>query len=555
MGLRGIGHSVKRGIVDPDFIGPKRPPGRPRKYPIPEQLPPLPARKHPWSVDGLTRADRVIAFCEDLTITSGEDAFKKMLLRPWQRDFINTIYRETKDGSRPVRTAILSMGRKNGKTQLAAALALCHLSGPEAENRGEVYSCANDRFQAGKIFNEMVALIKNHPWLDEQTNIIRFRKEIEDLSNGSIYSALSAEVKTKMGLSPSFVIYDELGSSSSRQLYDAMDSALGARKNPMLLVISTQAPDDFAPLSQLIDYGKKVRRGEIKDPAFHLTLYSTPDDEDPWSIKAWRKSNPALGDFRSLEDVKRLAQQAQRMPSQENSFRNLILNQRVAAETRFVELRVWKQCGEPPAIPPGERIFAGLDLGGTRDLTALVLVWIDRDGIAHVVPHCWIPGNIRDRTDEERVPYDVWVREKLITPAGVTTDPEVVARRIAEINGQNKIMGLAYDRWKILDLKRELDKIGCALPLVEHGQGYRDMSGAVEVVDRLIAQKRIRHGNHPILQMCAMNAVVTYDPAKNRKFDKAKSVGRIDALVAMAMALNVAINKHEKPVDIESLIA
>jgi phage terminase large subunit-like protein len=326
MGLRGIGAKTMKSRTS--LVGQA------------EGVVTLSERVHPWSDPTLTRAERVIAFIEDLTITSGEDAFKKLKLRGWQREFIRAVYRETNNGTRPVRTAILSMGRKNGKTQLAAALALCHLSGPEAENRGEVYSCANDRFQAGKIFNEMVALIANHPWLSEQTNIIRFRKDIEDLSNGSIYSALTAEAKTKMGLSPSFVIYDELGQTSSRQLYDAMDSALGARKDPLLLVISTQAADDFAPMSTLIDYGLKVNEGDVKDSAFHLTLYAAPEDADPWSMQAWKAANPALNDFRSLPDVKRLAKQAQRMPSQENAFRNLILNQRVAAETRFVEMRV-----------------------------------------------------------------------------------------------------------------------------------------------------------------------------------------------------------------------
>ncbi|HEY2245361.1 MAG TPA: terminase large subunit, partial [Xanthobacteraceae bacterium] len=177
-----------------------------------------------WSGPELkTRAARVIAFCEDLTVTQGAGAFTKLKLRPWQRRFIEAIYYEDKNGGRPVRTAIMSMGRKNGKTQLAAALALCHLSGPEAEPRGEIYSCANDRFQAGKIFNEMMALLAHHEGLARRTNVIRFRKEIEDLQNGSIYAALTAEAKTKMGLNPSFVVYDELGQASGRALYDAMD--------------------------------------------------------------------------------------------------------------------------------------------------------------------------------------------------------------------------------------------------------------------------------------------------------------------------------------------
>ena len=318
-----------------------------------------------WSSPGLDRVERVIAFCEDLTVTSGAEAFTKLRLRSWQRKFIKAIYAPDKKGLRQVRTALLSMGRKNGKTQLAAALALCHLSGPEAENRGEIYSCANDRFQAGKIFSEMVALISNHPWLSLRTNIIRFRKEIEDLVNGSVYAALTAEAKTKMGLNPSFVVYDELGQASSRALYDAMDSAMGARKEPLLLVISTQAANDFAPMSQLIDYGERINRKEIEDPAFHLTLYAAPADADPWKTAAWRAANPALNDFRSLEDVKRLAKQAQRMPAQENSFRNLILNQRVAAGARFLEPQNLetqrRQTGDPGRRPRLRRPRPRLD--------------------------------------------------------------------------------------------------------------------------------------------------------------------------------------------------
>jgi phage terminase large subunit-like protein len=511
-------------------------------------------RTLPWSKPFMKRWEKVVAFCEDLSITSGRDAHQRMKLRPWQRDFIKAVYAENKQGLRPVRTAILSLGRKNGKTQLAAALALCHLCGPEAEARGEIYSCANDRFQAGKIFNEMQALIANHPFLSARTNIIRFRKEIEDFETGSTYSALSKEAKTKMGLNPSFVVYDELGQTDGRDLYDAMDSALGARKEPLLLVISTQAADDFAPLSQLIDYGLKVNDGQIKDPAFHLTLYTTPETADPWSKQSWKAANPALDDFLSLEHVQRMAKQAQRMPARENAFRNLVLNQRVAAEARFLTALVWRGCGEEPNIPPGARVYAGLDLGATRDLSALVIVWGDPNGVYHVVPYCWIPGDLKERGDEDHAPYEQWSREKLIEPIGVATDPKVIANKIAEINGVNPIESLAFDRWRINDLKRELDEIGCSVVLEPHGQGYKDMSPAVDIVERLVVQKKLRHGLHPVLTMCSLNAVITRDPAGGRKFDKGKSAGKIDALVGMAMALSLALTRAQKPVDINALI-
>jgi phage terminase large subunit-like protein len=534
-----------------------------------------------WDDVTLTRSERVIKFIEDLTITSGGMAGQKLILRPWQRRFIETIY-GTSGGlkqkspnkhhwsnfkmddpekfpeykpARTIRTAILSMGRKNGKTQLAAALALCHLSGPESESRGEIYSCANDRFQAGKIFNEMYAMVRNHPWLDARCNVSRFKKEIEDMSNGSVYNALSSEATTKMGLNPSFVVYDELGQSKNRDLYDAMDSAMGARKEPLLLVISTQAATDHAPLSMLIDYGKKVLAGEVKDPAFHLTLYAAGEDDDPWDQKTWEKANPALDDFRSLTDVKRLANQAQRMPAQENAFRNLILNQRVAAEARFVEQSIWKANGQPPSIPQGVPIYCGLDLGHVNDLTALVMVWEDMEAVLHVVPHIWIPGDVKAKSDLERAPYELWVKQGYLTPGGDAMDPRLVARKIAEIHSFNRIISVSFDRWRIAEVRRALDDIGCNVELLPFGQGFKDMTPAVDVVERLLIQKRIRHGMHPVLTMCAGNAVVIRDPAGGRKFDKAKSTGKIDALVAMAMALSTACVVKPKVIDVEALIA
>jgi phage terminase large subunit-like protein len=448
----------------------------------------------------------------------------------------------------------LSVGRRNGKTQLAAALALAHLCGPEQEMRGEIYSAANDRQQAARIFAEMVALVQRHELLNARCNIAMHMKTITDLETGSVYVALSREAKTKLGLSPSMCVYDELGQADGRELYDALNTAQGSRENPLMLIISTQAAEDIAPLSQLIDYGLRVKAREITDPSFHLTLHTAPLDDDPWAKATWKKANPALADFRSLEDVERQADQAQRLPSMENSFRNLILNQRVAAEVRFMERAAWKACGKKPEIPDGAKVYCALDLGSTRDMSALVLVHKDYDQIFHVVPYFWLPGDINARTDADRVPYSTWVNQNYLMKAGDSTDPAMIARKIAELNGKYRIQGLAFDRWRIADLKREMNNISCPVQLIEHGQGYRDMSGAIDCLERLVVQQRIRHGNHPVMTWCAYNAVVTKDPAGNRKLDKAKSVGRIDGLVALAMAFSLALLKAEPEIDVEALI-
>src|SRR5215831_14648993 len=244
-----------------------------------------------WEAPGLSRAERVICFVESLPCTAGQWAFR---LRAWQRRELRRIYRADGHGKRPVRSVCWSMGRGNGKTGLAAVLALCHLVGPESQPRGEVYAAANDRFQSGRLFNEIAAVVERTSWLAARVSIRRHVKELEDIGGtGSLFAALSADVPTKHGLAPHFVIVDELGQSQSRELLDALETGLGKRKDPMLWVISTQAATDSMPMSELVDYGLRVRRGEIVDPSFHLVLYTAPPDADPWSRKTWKLANPA----------------------------------------------------------------------------------------------------------------------------------------------------------------------------------------------------------------------------------------------------------------------
>jgi phage terminase large subunit-like protein len=393
----------------------------------------------------------------------------------------------------------------------------------------------------------MAAMIERTPWLAKRVSIKRFTKELEDIGGtGSTYAALTRESGTKHGLSPSCVIYDELGQSEARDLLDALDTAMGKRAEPLMVVISTQAARDEAPMSQLIDYGLRIERGEIADPSFYLTLFSAPADADPWSPQTWKLANPAIGDFRSLEDVKRLGLQAQRMPAAEMSFRNLVLNQRCDASAQFISAAAWKACGEAVGRLSGRPCFAGLDLGATRDMTALVLVFQDDDGGFDVLPFCWLPGEtLQERIDEDRMPYRAWAKAgHLLTFDGRTTDPRAVALKIAELHGQYRIQKLAFDRWRIEDLARELSAIGCDVPLVPFGQGFKDMSPAVDLLEKLVIDCKLRHGGHPVLQMAASNARVERDAAGNRKASKRRSQGRIDPLIATIMALGVA-SRHE----------
>jgi phage terminase large subunit-like protein len=534
MGLRGPGaKAIKRpvGVISDDqrsFFAPV----------VVKQAPPA------WEAAGLNRAERVVAFLETLEVTAGRLAGQAFRVRDWQRDIIEAIYREDDEGKRPVRTAILTFGRKNGKTGLAAGLALCHLAGPEAERRGEVYSAANDKEQAGKTFAEMVAMVEVHPILAHRINVKRFGKELEDLETGSIFKALSADVAGKHGLSPSCVIYDELGQAANRELYDTLDTAMGARDNPLLMVISTQAATDIAPMSQLVDYGRRVNDGVIDDPSFFLAEYSAPIDADPWVEETWKLANPALGDFLSLGEVKRQAEQARRMPAKEPAFRNLILNQRVASERTFLGIGEWKACNPTVDLDSlkGRKCFAGLDLSAVRDLTALVLVFPDDEGAFDVVPFFWLPNDgLLDREEDDRVPYMAWRQSGfLLTTPGISIQPAFIAAHVARMGEIYDLRMVGFDRWRIEEFQRALADTGADIPMHPVGQGYKDMAPAVDLLERLVAERRLRHGGHPVLTWCATNTVATPDPAGNRKLDKMRSRGRIDGMVALAMALITA---------------
>lgn len=510
---------------------------RSRRDPLQKEL-----HLDPWRQPGLTRAERVIAFLETLPITSGTLAGQLMKLLPFQREFIEAVYGpRTPDGRRQVRTALLSCGRKNGKTGLAAGLALCHLFGPEAETRGQVFSAAADREQAAIIFRECEAIIDQTTWMMARTNVQRFHKVIEDLETGTIYKALSADARTKHGLAASCVIYDELAQAPNRELYDVLQTSMGTRDEPLMLTISTQSSDPNHIMSELVDYAEKVNAGVLDDPTFIGHVYTVPMDADPWHEKNWYLANPALGAFRSLEEMRISAARAQRIPAQEATFRALYLNQRVDADQRFLASVDWDACGAKfdPQSLRGATCFGGLDLSSTTDLTSLVLFFPEHAGA--VLAWFWVPAdNIGEREDRDRVPYRVWKRDGLIeTTRGKAIDKGAIARRLAEIMSTYDVRGVAYDRWGMKELERALSDEGISVPLTPWGQGFKDMSPAVSALETAVLRRELQHGGNPVLRWNISNCVVTLDAAGGRKLDKSKSNDRIDGAVALAMALGL----------------
>ncbi len=518
-------------------------------------------RKGLLSTPSLNRIDRNIDWIEGLPVTSGILAGTQLKLRPFQLKIIEGIYRVDSDGSRYVRQAVLSMPRKNGKTGLVAPIGLLHFCGPEAVDRGQVYSAAAERQQSGLMYAEMKAIIERVPELNKRIIVRDFTKQLEDAITGSVFFALSAEATTKHGYSPNCWIYDELAQAANRKLYDVLQTSTGAHKEPLSVVISTQSHDPNHIMSELVDYGLRVNAGEIEDKAFYAAIYSAPEDADPWDERTWFDCNPALGDFRSLEEMRSSALQAQRMPAREPSFRLLYLNQRIQAEASLISKPEWTRCKSStvPLIKPGEEIFLGLDLSATIDLTALVAC--SANGGENLKSWFWKPGDeIAEHVRRDKVPYDLWVKEGWIeAPKGRAVEYGFVARRIAEICQDYRVLGLAYDRWGMKNLKKELDAIGLKyyedgkekpvpgqLRLIPWAQSYSDMSPAVNALEMSVLSDKLRHDGNPVLTFCVANAVVEMDAAGNRKLDKSATRYRIDGAVAAAMAIGLKAKQPAK---------
>ena len=506
-----------------------------------------------------SRVRAIISFIEKLTVPSGKGEGSPFKMRRFQRKFMNDVYGPVdKDGKRIVRRAILSLARKNGKSAEIACLALVHLVGPEAVINGEIYSAANDREQAGLIFKYAAQIVRAEPELAALIKILDSTKTMVCFSNGSVYRAVSAEAGTKFGLNPTVVIYDELAQSKRRDLYDALDTSMAARTEPLFIVISTQSNDPQHILSQLIDDGL---RGN--DPTTICHLYTVPEDTKDifTNPKIWKMANPALGDFRSLPEMKTAAKRAQRMPTFEASFRNLYLNQRVNAESPLIPRAEWLACQGDATIEPGSEIYLGLDLSGKTDLTAMVAVSAGQDD--RVKAWFWKPkDSLVEHEKRDRVPYTVWKSQGHIeTTPGRAIQYDFIAERLGEIIQDYKVIGMAFDRWRIDDLLNAMGKIGIdcfvdgkddsragALRMVSWGQGYASMTQAVEALENSIMDRHFIHDGNPCLTWNFSNAITISDAAGNRKMDKSKTRFRIDGAVAAAMALGLkSKDMHEAP--------
>lgn len=490
----------------------------------------------------MTRGEKVIRFIETYCVVpEGEHVGEPVKLAPFQIRFILEVY----DNPAITDTAILSIARKNAKTGTIAFLVLAHTVGPEAKRNSRIISGAMSREQAAEVYNLASKCVQLSEKLSDLIRIIPSSKTLIGLPMNVEYKAISAEGKTAHGKSPILAILDEVGQIRGPQsdFVDAITTAQGAYDNPLLIYISTQAASDADFLSIQIDDARTN-----KPPKTVCHVYAADPAADVMDEQAWRDANPALGLFRSERDMRKQAEKADRMPSFENTFRNLNLNQRVSTVSPFVSRNVWQETvGEMWPRESIVRWVAGLDLSARKDLTAFVLVGLNADDHpVRVEPYFWTPSvGLLDRAHTDRQPYDVWHKQGYLrTTPGATVDYDYVAKELAEITEGIELDAVAFDRWRIDVFEKAVERAELDLPLVKFGQGFKDMSPALDELESALLNKRLIHSGDPVLTMCAANAVVTRDPADNRKLDKHKATGRIDGMVALTMACGV-INSTE----------
>ena len=493
----------------------------------------------------LTRAERNIAWCEKyLRIPEGRFVGKPLVMAEYMREDFRAIY----DNPHGTRRAILTRGRKNAKTTEAAMILLLHLCGPEAKPNSQLNSAAQSREQAAILFSLAAKMIRLSPELSAVTVIRDTAKQLACPDLGTLYRALSADASTAYGLSPALTVHDELGQvkGPKSDLYEALETATAAQESPLSIIISTQAPSDGDLLSILID---DALTGS--DPRTVLRLATAAPDMDPFSEEAIKAANPAFGLFMNRDEVLAMAADAKRMPSRQPEFENLILNRRVSNNSPFISRAIWTECGGDVVEDFSDyEVFAGLDLSETSDLTAFVQV--ARVGETwHVRPTFWLPQHgLPEKSRQDRTPYDVWASQGYLeTTPGKSIQYEYVAARLY---GEHDRLGgfrkIAFDRWNWKHLKPWLQRAGFTDEELEgdnaifeqFGQGFGSMSPALRTLESLLLNGQIAHGGHPVLTMCAANATVQTDPAGNRKLSKSKSHGRIDGMVALAMAVAVA---------------
>jgi phage terminase large subunit-like protein len=477
-----------------------------------------------------------VRFFEELfTHAKGELGGQAFALQPWQRHYVRALFAQEGE-RRKVRTSLLALPRKNGKSSLCAGIALRLLLEPEPGV--EVYSCAASRDQARLVFDMARIAVEQSPALSSRLKV--YRNAIVCEKTHGTYKALSAEAGIQHGLSAHGVIFDELH-VSNREMWEVMLSSQGARRQPLTVALTTAGYDRKSVCWEVWQYAIQVASGAVDDPTFLPMIYAA-DEKDDWKDeKTWEKANPNLGVSVKLDFLKSECARALEMPSYENTFRQLYLNQWTEQDTRWLSMHQWAQGNVPcPVELDGRECWAGLDLATTFDTTAFVLLFPLDDGTFWVEPHFWIPeDNAHKRERRDKVPYLTWQRQKhLYMTQGNVTDFDQVRADINRLCQRYQVRGIGLDPWNSAQLGLQLQ--GDGLPMQDFRQGYASLSGPSKQLENLVVSGRLLHGGHPVLTWQAGNVAIQSDSAAgNIKPSKARSTERIDGIVSLVMAIGL----------------
>ena len=492
------------------------------------------------------KAQRAVEFIRCLKHTKGRWRGQAFDLLPWQETIIRDVFGTVKeDGFRQYNTAYVEIPKKNGKSELAAGVALYMTCG-DNEWGAEVYGCASDRQQASIVFDVAVDMVEQCPALKKRIKPVMSVKRLVYKPTNSFYQVLSAEVYTKHGLNVHAVIFDELHSQPNRELFDVMTKGSGdARTQPLFFLITTAGTDRHSVCFEQHQKAEDILCGRKADPTFYPVIYGAEDDADWTSEEVWYRANPSLGHTIDIGKVRNACLSARDNPAEENIFRQLRLNQWVKQSTRWMQMEKWDACAFP--VDEGELLgrecYGGLDLSSSIDITAFVLVFPPRDDTEKYVflPYFWIPEeNMVRRVRRDHVPYDVWEKQGFLeTTEGDVIHYGFIESFIEDLGKRFHIKEIAFDRWGAVQMVQNLEGLG--FTVVPFGQGFKDMSPPTKRLMELVLERNVAHGGHPVLRWMMDNIFVRTDPAGNIKPDKEKSTEKIDGAVAAVMALDRAV--------------
>lgn len=499
------------------------------------------------------RADRAVAFISNLKHTKGRWAGEPFSLLPWQEQIIRDLFGIVdKDGKRQFRQAYVEISKKNGKSELAAAVAL-YLLYADGEASPEVYGAAADRQQASIVFDVARQMVEMSPALLKRSKILAAGKRLVNYTNNGFYQVLSAETATKHGFNVSGLVMDELHNQPNRKLYDVLTKGSGdAREQPLFFIITTAGTDKNSICYELHSKAKDLLVGRKADPSFYPVVYGLDESDDWTDENNWYKANPSLGQTIKIERMREAYRNALDNPAEENVFKQLRLDIWTSATVCWIPDNIYNKGNAPIDFESlkGRECYGGLDLSSTSDITAFVMVFPPEteEGNYIIYPHFWLPEDTLDlRCRRDHVLYDVWERQGYInTTEGNVIHYGFIEKYIERLGEQYNIREIAVDRWNATQMIQNLE--GDGFIMVPFGQGYKDMSPPSKELYKLLMEGRIQHGGNPVLKWMAGNVVMHQDPAGNIKPDKEKSTEKIDGIVATIMALDRCIrHEHDEP--------